>query len=224
MSVFRVCVGLASLALLLLGGGLVFAQTPVPPTLQIPLFPEFDLYGNQFEIVQAYENELGQRSITSGIYDTGALLISFSVLDQEFLFDFQGQPPIPTIPGAVAAADAIGGSLTGKVSAPGKILAAGASALNLDFTNFTFDFDLTNAVNVGGIQAMIGTTEGSPNLPSIVGTPINIPSASNPGGLATVMDQIGYELDLSGLDPALGRHTFQLSGRSLRTIGSEFGA
>jgi hypothetical protein len=50
---------------------------------------------------------------------------------------------------------------------------------------------------------MIGTNEGSPNLPSIVGTPINIPSASNPGGLATVMDQIGYALDLGGLDPAL---------------------
>jgi hypothetical protein len=48
MSVFRVHLGLASLALLALGGGPLAAQTPVPATLQVPLFPEFDLYGNQF--------------------------------------------------------------------------------------------------------------------------------------------------------------------------------
>jgi hypothetical protein len=220
MSVFRVHVGLASLALLALAGGPLLAQTPVPQTLSVPLFPEFDLYGNQFEIVQAYENELGQRSITAGIYDTGASLVSFSVLDQEFLFEFQGQPQIPTIPGAVATADAIGGTLTGKVSAPGKILAAGASALNIDFNTFTFDFDLTNAINVGGIQAMIGTTEGSPNLPSIVGTPINIPSASNPSGLATVMDQIGYALDLSSLDPSFAGIPFNFPDVRFEPSGS----
>ncbi len=203
MSVFRVLVVLASLALVAIAPRTLVAQTPVPQTLQVPLFPEFDLYGNQFEVVQAYENELGQRSITAGIYDTGASVVTFSVLDQEFFFEFQGQPQIPTIPGAVATADAIGGSLQGKVSVAGKILAAGASAINIDFENFTFDFNLTNAVSIGGIQAMIGTTQGSPHLPSIVGTPINVPTASNPGGLATVMDQFGYALDLGALDPAL---------------------
>ncbi len=203
MSFFRVLVGLVSLALLAVAGGPVVAQTPVPQTLQVPLFPEFDLFGNQFEVVQAYENELGQRSITAGIYDTGASVVTFSVLDQEFLFEFQGQPQIPTIPGAVATADAIGGTLLGKVSAPGKILAAGASALNIDFNTFTFDFDLSNAVAVGGIQAMVGTENGSPHLPSIVGTPINVPSPTNPGGLATVMDQTGYALDLGAFLPEL---------------------
>jgi Aspartyl protease/PEP-CTERM motif len=203
MFVFRVLVGLTLLALLAVGGRPLLAQTPVPQKLQVPLFPEFDLYGNQFEVVQAYENGMGQRSITAGIYDTGASVVTFSVLDQVFFFDAQGQPSIPTIPGAVATADAIGGSIVGEVSVPGKILAAGASALNFDFANFTFDFDLTNAVSVGGIQAMVGTINGSPFLPSIVGTPINVPTATNPGGLATVMDQIGYVLDLSDLDPAL---------------------
>ncbi len=202
MAVFRVLAGLASLTLVAIAGGPSWAQTPVPQTLQVPLFPEFDLYGNQFEIVQAYENGSGQRSITSGIYDTGASVVTFSALDQGFFFPFQGQPMIPTIPGAVATADAIGGSIYGDVSVAGKILAAGASALSINFNDFSFDYDLTNAVSIGGIQAMIGTTEGSPQLPAIVGTPINLPSATNPGGLATVLDQVGYALDLGFLDPS----------------------
>jgi hypothetical protein len=49
---------------------------------------------------------------------------------------------------------------------------------------------------------MLGTLDGSPNLPSIVGTPINVPSAAHPGGLATHMDQSGYPIDLGPLDPA----------------------
>jgi hypothetical protein len=202
MFVFRGLVCLASVALLAVACGPLAAQTPVPATLQVPLFPDFDQFGNQFEVVQAYENGLGQRSITAGIYDTGASVVTFSVVDQEFFFPFQGQPSIPTIPGAVATAEAIGGMLEGKVSVAGKILAAGASALNIDFNTFTFSFDLTNAISVGGIQSFIGTTEGSPNLPSIVGTPINVPTPANPGGLATVLDQSGYAIDLGALDPA----------------------
>ena len=72
-----------------MAGRPALAQTPVPPTLQVPLFPGFDQYGNQFEVVQAFEYG-GQRSITSGIYDTGASLVSFSAIDQEFFFGFQG--------------------------------------------------------------------------------------------------------------------------------------
>jgi hypothetical protein len=186
------------------------AQTLVPQTLQVPLFPEFDLFGNQFEVVQAYENGAGERSITAGIYDTGASVVTFSALDQEFFFEFQNQPQIPLIPGAVASADAIGGVITGDVSVAGRIYAAGASALNIDFNTFTFDFDLTNAVSVGGIQAFVGNSTGSPNLPSIVGTPINIPSATNPAGLATVLDQTGYTINLGDLDPAFGNIPFEL--------------
>ena len=184
------------------------AQTPVPQSLDVPLFPGFDQFGNQFEVVQAYENASGQKSITAGIYDTGASVVTFSVLDQEFFFEFQGFPKIPTIPGAVASAEAIGGTLSGQISQPGRIYAAGASALNLDFNNFTFTYDLTNAVSVGGIQAFVGTSEGSPNLPSIVGTPINVPTPTNPGGLATILDQTGYTINLGDIDPSFGNIPF----------------
>jgi hypothetical protein len=109
----------------------------------------------------------------------------------------------------VATADAIGGTLVGNVSQPGKILAAGASALNFDFSDFSFSFDLSNAVSIGGIQAFIGTSDGSPNLPAIVGTPINLPSPINPGGLATILDQTGYAVDLSALDPAFAGITYE---------------
>jgi hypothetical protein len=204
MFVFRTLIGFVMLAFVL--AGLAPAQTPVPSdVLEVPLFKEFDLFGNQFEVVQAYENGLGEQSITAGIYDTGASVVTFSVFDQEFFFPLvQMQPSIPTIFGAVATADAIGGSIEGKVSVAGTILAAGASALNINFETFEFSFDLSNAVSVGGIQSFIGTTQGSPNLPSIVGTPINVPTETNPGGLATVLDQTGYQINLGALDPAFG--------------------
>jgi hypothetical protein len=209
MAHFRVFICFAALAWLTVAGVPVVAQTPVPSTLQVPLFPEFDQFGNQFEVVQAYENGMGDLSITAGIYDTGASIVTFSALDQEFFFELQGFPTIPTIPGAVATAEAIGNVIEGKVSTAGTIRAAGASALNINFETFEFDYDLTNAVAVGGIQAFVGTSEGSPNLPSIVGTPINIPSATNPGGLATVLDQSGFTLNLGALDPAFGDVPFE---------------
>jgi Aspartyl protease/PEP-CTERM motif len=212
MKTFRIAklaVCFSALAWLAVAGGPLLAQTPVESTLQVPLFPEFDLYGNQFEVVQAYENGLGQQSITAGIYDTGASVVAFSWLDQDILFDLQGQPPIPTIPGAVATADAIGGFIEGKVSTAGRIYAAGASALDINFDTFEVNYDLTNAVSVGGIQAFVGTSVGSPMLPSIVGTPINVPSATNSGGLATVLDQSGYTIDLSSLDPAFNGIEFE---------------
>ncbi len=209
MIALRLLLCFASLALVGIGGRSVSAQTPVPSTLEVPLFPGFDQFGNQFEVVQAYENDQGVKSITAGIYDTGASVVTFSWLDQDFFFPIQGYPPIPTILGAVATADAIGGTLTGQVSQPGRIYAAGASALNIDFNNFAFTYDLTNAVSVGGIQSFVGTTAGSPNLPSIVGTPINVPTPTNPGGLATVMDQTGYTINLGDLDPAFGNIPFE---------------
>ena len=200
MTFFRVLVSLTLLALGTMGGRPALAQTPVPPTLQVPLFPGFDQYGNQFEVVQAFDYG-GQRSITSGIYDTGASLVSFSALDQEFFFGFQGYPQIP-LSGATDTADAIGGTLTGDVSRPGTVLAAGGSSISIDFNNLTFAYNLSNPVSIGGIQALVGKVNGSPDLPTILGTPINAPTATR-GGLATVMDQRGYTLDLGFLDPTL---------------------
>lgn len=203
MTPFRALVCCAWLALSGFVVGPISAQTPVPPVLEVPLFPEFDQFGSHFEVVQAYENvTTGEKSITVGIYDTGASLVSFSVLDQEFLFQAQGYPKIPTLPGAVATADAIGGTLHGDVSVPGKVYAAGGSAVTVDFNTFAFSYDLSSAVSISGNQSFVGTLDGSPNLPSIVGTPINVPSAAHPGGLATHMDQSGYAIDLGPLDPA----------------------
>ena len=218
MIVHRGIISFVSIALLALAGGTALAQplgpTPAPFTLSVPLYPEFDLFGNQFEVVQAYENSGGQKSITAGIYDTGASVVTFSALDQEFLFPFQAQPQIPILPGGEggATADAIGGAgtLTGDVSAPGRIYAAGASALTIDFNSPTFfTYDLTNAVSIAGIQAFVGTLGGSPDLPSIVGTPINLPSATNPNGLATLLDQRGYTLNLGDIDPVFGNIAFE---------------
>jgi hypothetical protein len=203
MTVLRVLFCVALLVLWGMAGGPVWAQTAVPPTLEVLLFPEFDQFGGHFEVVQAYENvATGEKSITVGIYDTGSSLVTFSVLDQEFLFPLQGYPTIPVIAGAVATADAIGGTLHGNVSVAGRVYAAGGSALTIDFNTFAFSFDLSNAISIDGNQSFVGTVDGSPNLPSIVGTPINAPSATHPGGLATVVDQSGYSIDLGPLDPA----------------------
>jgi hypothetical protein len=197
---------------LMIAGSTALAQ--LPSTLQVPLFPEFDLFGNQFEVVQAYENGAGEKSITAGIYDTGASVVTFSAFDQLLIFPFQGQPPIPILPGGEggATADAIGGAgtLTGDVSEPGRIYAVGASAMTIDFNSPTFfTYDLTNAVSVGGIQAFVGTLNGSPDLPTIVGTPINVPTATNPNGLATLLDQRGYTLNLGSIDPSFGNVAFE---------------
>jgi hypothetical protein len=197
-------------------------STPLAPIQQIPLYPEFDLFGNQFEVVQAYENELGELSITAGIYDTGASVVTFSAIDQDFFFDFQDQPPIPILKEGGASADAIGGTrkLVGDVSVAGRIHAAGASALIIDFDTFDIDYNLDNAVSIGGIQAFIGTSAGSENLPSIVGTPINEKSVTNPFGLATVMDQTGYQVDLGALDSAFAGIPFNLPDVRFTTPGN----
>jgi hypothetical protein len=208
MSGFCVRLCLVVFAWLAVASARILAQTPVPSTLEVPLFPEFDQFGNQFEVVQAYESTPGQLSITAGIYDTGASVVTFSALDQEFLFELQGFPTIPTIPGAVATAEAIGGIIEGQVSTPGTIYAAGASAIDINFDTLEINYDLSNAVSRGGIQAFVGTSAGSINLPSIVGTPINVPSATNPAGLATVLDQTGFTIDLGSLDPAFGNIPF----------------
>src|SRR5262249_12708883 len=78
--------------------------------------------------------------------------------------------------------------------------------LSQAFDLSTFDFTLqtpldpTQAGSAPGIQAFVGTANGSPDLPTITGTPILNPSEAHPNGLAAKIDMQGYSFDiLAGL-------------------------
>jgi uncharacterized repeat protein (TIGR01451 family) len=173
----------------------------VPSTLEVPLDPNWDQFGNQFATVQVYHGADGQDRVTFGIFDTGASPVTFSVYDQELF-----EPQIPVIPGATVEAEGVGGTLSGLVSQPGTIIADGMHAVDLDGLLMGGEFiNLSGAASVGGVQAMIGTEEGSPNLPSITGTPIlngRLPGAQT-DGVAALIDGMGYELDFGELFPEL---------------------
>jgi Aspartyl protease/Bacterial Ig domain/Domain of unknown function DUF11 len=174
-----------------------------PSNLDVPLDPALDQFGDQFETVQAYQNSdgLGDR-VTFSIFDTGASPITFGWEDQ-FLFDLSGQA-IPTLPGVDVTASGVGGDLTGLVSEPGTILADGIHALDLNALLSGQDsIDMTNAAAVGNVQAMIGTDVGSPDLPSIVGTPIlngGLGGALS-GGVAAMVDMQSFQIDFGALFP-----------------------
>jgi uncharacterized repeat protein (TIGR01451 family) len=178
----------------------------VPSTLEVQLIPGIDEFGNQYATVQVFrfDDGLGDR-VTFGIYDTGASPATFGWEDQWF-FDFLGQP-IPTIPGATVTASGIGGDLTGLVSQPGTLLADGLHALDLDALLGGGEYiDLSTAASVGGVQAMIGTEDGSPDLPTITGTPImnGTLAGSRTAGVAALIDQYGYLIDFGELFPGMG--------------------
>jgi uncharacterized repeat protein (TIGR01451 family) len=176
-----------------------------PANLTIDLDPVIDQFGSQYEVVQIYRDADGDRQ-TFGIFDTGASPVTFSTFDQT-LFEL-GEQAIPLIPGVTVEAEGIGGTLTGVVSQPGTIVADGLHAVDL-FGYFSGDpnaIDLSMAAAVDGVQAMIGTEAGSPNLPAIVGTPIlnGRISGSAADGVAVLVDQYGYEIDVGALFAALG--------------------
>ncbi|GEM_PF-938705 len=174
-----------------------------PSTLEVPLDPTLDEFGDQFETVQVYRNQdgLGDR-VTFGIFDTGASPVTFGWADQLF-FDLTGQA-IPVLPGVTVTAEGVGGSLTGLVSEPGTILADGLHALNLEaLLNGQDSIDMSAAAAVDNVQAMIGTETGSPDLPAIVGTPILNGGLGGAlaGGVAALIDQQGYQIDFGALFP-----------------------
>jgi len=181
----------------------------VPSTLEVPLDSLFDEFGNQFETVQVYDNNdgLGPR-VTFGIFDTGASPITYGSEDQ-FQFEEFGQG-IPTLPGVEVGASGVGGDLTGLVSQPGTISADGMHAFDiaglLDFEgDGGLGVDLSHAASVDGVQAMIGTTEGSPDLTTITGTPIlngRLPG-SQTDGVAALIDSESYQIDFGELFPEL---------------------
>jgi hypothetical protein len=182
---------------------LVLEDRITPSNLDVPLDPTLDQFGDQFETVQAYRNNdgLGDR-VTFSIFDTGASPVAFGWEDQ-LLFDTVGQA-IPTLPAVQVTASGVGGDLTGLVSQPGTILADGIHALNLDaLSNLQESVDLSNAAAVGNVQAIIGTETGSPDLPSIVGTPIlngGLGGALS-GGVAASIDMQSYKIDFGALFP-----------------------
>lgn len=171
-------------------------QTPVGPALEIPLFPGFDNFGYQFEVVQAY-GDGPNAAVSFGIYDTGASVATLSDEDQS-AFTFLGNPlPIKVPNGASATAIGGSGTLTGDVSEPGTLTAAGMSAFAFNPNTLDFTIDLSGGVSVPGIQMFVGTPGGSPDLPNIVGTPIHAPGSLSPLGSSARIDMRGYEFDLS---------------------------
>jgi hypothetical protein len=153
------------LAIELLEGRTVPSQ--VAPT--ITLDPGNDEFGAQVQTV----TQLGNSGrVTLGIFDTGASPITVAVDDQAGFGS-----PLPVKVAGGGSGDGIGGSVTGDVSQPITILTDGMHAANvgIDFNslsmNTTANFTSTSA-KVAGIQAFIGTTGGSPDMPTISGTPI----------------------------------------------------
>jgi hypothetical protein len=184
--------------------------------LEVELIPELDQFGSQLQTVMGYK-ETGepdeQFRITFAIYDTGASVVTFSAFDQ-LLYEFLNFP-IPIKVEGGASADAIGGVLTGDVSQPGEIIAAGLHAVTItdDFNlgvSFDPQIDLDGdgvpdptSVRTPGVQAFVGTIEGSPILPTITGTVVHNASVHHPNGVAVHVNMTAYQLDFGALFPEI---------------------
>lgn len=171
----------------------------VPANIVVPLDPGLDQFGDQIATVQAY----GDASRTTfSIFDTGASAVTFSPDDQDG-FAFLGNPIPIKVPGG-AIAGGIGGTVVGDVSQPGKIITNGMHAVTFSFDDFLnpFSFDLTgDALQTdSNIQVFVGTADGSPELPTITGTPVLNPvPVTHSGGMAAKVDMQGFAFDLTSL-------------------------
>jgi hypothetical protein len=170
-----------------------------PSGLVIPLDPARDTMGQEVIAAQAY-NDLTRS--TFGIFDTGSSVVTFSALAQS-LFTQKGEPIPIAVPGG-ARGEGVGGQITGDVSQPGRILVGGLDDASMSIDNngnAQFDF-LTIPVGTGsgngqswGIQAFVGTPTGSPNLPTLAGTPILVATPDHPHGLAGYVNFHGTQLN-----------------------------
>jgi len=161
----------------------------------VGLDPQADQFGDQILTAQAY-NTVDR--LAFGIFDSGASAIAFSAQDQAN-FQAKGLPiPIKTTGGAMV--EGIGGMVVGDVSMPGTILADGLHAVKISFDQFG-QMQLTanlNGASVPFIQALVGTSSGSGQLPTITGTPIL------DGGVgAALVDFHGAQFDFSPAIPGL---------------------
>ena len=171
----------------------------------VDLDPTLDQFGDQIVTVMSYASSAGATGLaTFGIFDSGASAVTFSA-DDVALFDFFDSPiPVKTPGGALAGG--IGGEITGDVSEPGTISADGLHASSLTFTEDgfpEFNFTLGDGASTDGIQAFLGDSVGSPDLPSITGTPLLHPTEANPEGLAALVKMTGQALDFSDVAPGL---------------------
>ncbi len=175
-----------------------------PDCLEVELLPEFDQFGPQIETVMGYKaagESDDEARVAFAIYDTGASVVTYSAGDQ-LLFELLGSPLPIKVPGG-AEADAIGGPLVGDVSQPGEIIADGLHAVTLSGDFLDVGIDLNGAVRTEGVQAFVGTTGGSPILPTITGTVVHNPSPTHPQGNAALIDMTAYELDFGALFPEI---------------------
>ena len=139
--------------------------------------------------------------VVFSIYDTGASVVTVSANDQT-LFELAGGTPIPIKVVSGAEADAIGGVLVGDVSVPGTVIADGLHAVNFG-DELEFQIDVSEAALARNVQAFVGTTDGSPALPSIVGVPIHSPSPTHPNGVAALIGMAAFEMDFGALFPEI---------------------
>jgi hypothetical protein len=203
--------------------------------LTIPLDSVADRTGDQIIDVQQYNDP--SRSAMS-IFDTGSSAITFSAADQG-RFTAAGHPIPIKVPGG-AVADGIGGRVTGDVSQPGTIIVGGLGAATLTEPDGTVGTGTRggsggtgstqwglinhyepNDVAYGlGIQAFIGTPQGSPHLPTLTGTPILYTDPAHPHGVPALITLHGSTIDLSsdipGLVLSLAKMQFPWPGTGLQ--------
>lgn len=161
----------------------------------VQLSPEADQFGDQIMTVQAYNDS---NRLAFGIFDTGSAAVTFSAQDQARFESKDQGIPIET-PGG-ARVTGIGGLIEGDISAPGSILVDGMHAAKISFDQFggmQVGADFSGAAITKGTRALVGTYAGSPQLPTLSGTPIL------QGGKAAHIDFRGVEFNLDTLSPGL---------------------
>ena len=167
-------------------------QSGLGVEIQVDLDPFLDRFGSQIETIQIYRDVSGDRAAYS-IYDTGASVITWAAADQA-----EGIPIPIKVPNG-AQAEGIGGTLIGDVSQPGTVLSVGMDAARYTSVFPYIEYDFSNAAFVPGspaehgVQVLVGTPGGSPDLPTITGTPIHNGrlssfDAGRPNGLAAKMN------------------------------------
>lgn len=163
--------------------------------IDVTLDPAVDAIGQQVIAVQSYTPAAGGEPIIDlSLYDTGASVVTYSWFSNQYF-------PQPHLNPGGAGGQGINGSVTGDVSQPGAVLVGGLQDFDLQFDPDTFEFQggiLTPANrSVSGIQAFVGTAAGSPELPSLAGTPVHGPSAAFPGGSAARITMTGIDFGAS---------------------------
>lgn len=176
---------------LLAGATLLIGRDAGAIEISVTLDPAVDVIGQQVIAVQSYTPAAGGESIVDlALYDTGASVVSYSWFSNQYF------PQPHRNPGG-AGGQGINGSVTGDVSQPGAVLVGGLQDFDLQFDPDTFEFHggiLTPADRaVAGVQAFVGTSSGSPELPSLAGTPIHGPSTAFPAGSAARITMTGID-------------------------------